>query len=143
MKSIHNPLNQVAQFMLIVLWIYAAFSKLLNYELSKNEMLNQVFPYPVALTLAWLIPAIEILTALLILMPKATYYGFWASLILLISFTLYIILGLFNLYPRMPCSCAGIIPELSWSKHLLINFFFLAITLIAIITNRRGKEKLA
>ncbi len=56
MKPAINILNQLAHFLLILLWVYASFSKLLNFELSKGEMLNQVLPDNIAIMLTWLVP---------------------------------------------------------------------------------------
>jgi putative oxidoreductase len=143
MKATNGILNQVIHFLLILLWVYAALVKLFDFEAARGEMLNQVFPDHIALLLAWLIPGIELTTAVLIFVPKTTFWGYWCSFVLLFSFTLYILFGLFNFYQRMPCSCGGIIATLSWGQHLAFNLFFLALTIIAIIIYQKERNRKA
>jgi hypothetical protein len=143
MKATKGILNQVIHFLLILLWVYAALVKLFDFEAARGEMLNQVFPDQLALLLAWLIPEIELTTAVLIFVPKTTFWGYWCSLVLLFSFTLYILFGLLNFYQRMPCSCGGIIATLSWEQHLAFNLFFLALTIIAIIIYQKERNRKA
>lgn len=143
MKNAGKYFTQFTVFLLILLWVYASLVKLFDFDIAKGEMLNQVFPDNIALVLVWLIPAIELMTAILILVPRTTYLGYWSSFILLFSFTLYILFGLLNFYKRMPCSCGGVINQLSWGQHLVFNLFFLALTLIAIINHYKERNRKA
>lgn len=131
---------RVLLFLLILLWVYASLSKLFDYSQSKGQMLNQVFPKPVALILTWLVPTTEFLTGILLILHVTIKYGLWLSLFLLTSFTFYIAGGLLHLYFRVPCTCGGVISHLSWGWHLVFNLSFLVLNLYAIIlsTNERG-----
>ncbi|WP_407637169.1 MauE/DoxX family redox-associated membrane protein [Daejeonella oryzae] len=62
------------------------------------------------------------------------------SLFLLIQFTIYIILIMLNVFGRIPCSCGGILEEMSWGQHLVFNLFFLLLTIIAIIHNSKERR---
>ena len=75
---------------LATLFCYAAISKLLNYEQSRREMLNQIFPTSWALVLTWLIPSIEISVAALLLVKRKQKVGLWAAALLLLTFSIYI-----------------------------------------------------
>lgn len=127
-------------FTLILLWVYAAVSKLIDYPMTKAEMLNQVFPDPVALLLAWAVPSVELLTALLLVIPRTVHIGHVVSFGLLLCFSIYIALGLLNVYSRMPCTCGGIISQMTWGQHLAFNLFFLGLTLVTIIIYRRERR---
>ena len=121
----------IVSFLLIFLWGYASLSKLLNYEQTKIQMLNQVFPLGIERIFAWLIPIVELITSLLILINKTHRIGIIISFILLFSFTMYITGGLLHLYRRLPCSCGGVLGHIPWGWHLLFNIFFLIINSIA------------
>jgi len=140
MKLFRNTLNQIPRYLLIMLWVYAAVLKFSDFESAKNEMHNQVFPGPVADILVWLVPLTELLVALLLLIPRTIIAAYCLSAFLLLSFSLYIVFGLLDLYPRMPCSCGGIISQFSWQAHLLFNFFFLALSVTAIITTYKERS---
>lgn len=141
MKAPKNIIINILQFLLVLLWTYASMVKLFDFETARNEMLNQVFPEGLANIFAWLVPLTEIFTAVLILFPGTAYSGYWISLLLLVSFTLYILFGLLHFYSRMPCSCGGIISQLSWGQHLLFNLFFITISLTAIIIYSKERKK--
>jgi len=111
---------------------YAAISKLADYQLSKQQMLNQVFPEPVALQLTWLIPAVEIFISLALINKLTTIYGLYAALILLVAFSIYISLTMTSLFGRVPCSCGGILMHMSYSIHLLFNLIFIILAVVGI-----------
>lgn len=130
-------------FLLVVLWTYAAFSKLFTYEAFRFQLLGHKLLMNYAALVAWLVPAIELGIVLLLLIPKTRMAGFYTSAALLLVFTVYIIY-MFNFYPHKPCSCGGVISKLSWKQHIVFNLFFLLINIIAIIlskkTNRTDNE---
>ncbi len=65
-------------------------------------------------------------------------YGLWASFILLMIFTFYIS-GMLLSGEHLPCSCGGIIRELSWRQHLIFNLFFITLSLTGIVLERKQK----
>lgn len=90
---------------------------------------------PFVATLAWAIPVSEIAVSLLLFLPRHRLLGLYASLGLLVLFTLY--LAFMLLYsPHLPCSCGGVISHLSWPAHLLFNAFFIGMNVIAIWLNK-------
>jgi putative oxidoreductase len=125
--------------LLILLWIYAAFSKLLNYELSRSQMLSQIFPAKISEVLIWLVPATELLTAALLLFRQTIRAGLYVSLYLLATFTFYIGFIMTGLFGRIPCSCGGVLQEMTWIQHLFFNLFFMALTLVAIIYSSKDQ----
>ncbi|MBE7178899.1 MAG: hypothetical protein INR69_21030, partial [Mucilaginibacter polytrichastri] len=86
--------------------------------------------------LTWLVPLCELGVAVLLLLPQTARTGFILSAGMLTAFSVYIALGLFQLYPRLPCSCGGILSAMSWPQHLLFNLVFLALNLCALIFHR-------
>lgn len=61
MKSNHILL--LSSTLLIMLFVYTAISKLLDYETFKGQLLSQPLPYFLSSQLVWAIPGIELLTA--------------------------------------------------------------------------------
>lgn len=110
---------------LATLFCYAAASKLLNYEQSEQEMLNQVFPNSIALMLTWLVPSVELIVSLLLLMKTTQYIGLWAAALLLLAFSMYIAVVMTGVFGRVPCSCGGILKNMSYGTHLLFNILFM------------------
>lgn len=131
-KSFHSYFIQGITAALIFLWVYAAVSKLVDFQLSHNRMLNQVFSNRIAGILAWAVPASELLISALLLFAKARLAGLYASLFLLISFTVYISLVMGNVFGRIPCSCGGVLEKLTWGQHLIFNLLFLLLAFIGV-----------
>jgi len=127
-------IKQFITFLLILLWVYAASSKLLNYEESRRQMLNQVFPNTIGMILVWAVPMVELITTGLLMFHRTRLAGLNASLFLLINFTIYIALIMTGGFGRIPCSCGGIIEEMTWGQHLVFNLSFIALTLVAILS---------
>ena len=129
-----NFLYKTGISLLIILWIYAAGSKLMEYNSFKHQLSMQHFPFNTAETLAWLLPSIEILIAGLLTATNIIKYGLFASASLLIIFTIYITLIITGIYDKAPCSCGGVLSMLSWKSHLIFNISFLSINAWTIYT---------
>lgn len=125
-------------FALILLWVYAAASKLMDWDHFKWEMRNQVLPVPLKEALIYVLPLIELITAGLLIYEKTFAAGIWSSLILLTLFTGYIGLVLGHTFRHIPCSCGGILQHMGWTEHLVFNLFFAALTIATILIFRRG-----
>jgi len=111
------------------LFFYSAFSKLMDYDKSVGEMRNQIFSATIANILTWLIPTIEITLTFLLLFPNTRKIALWSSLILLSSFTVYIGIVMTGVFGRIPCSCGGILKNMSYGAHLIFNLFFVSLAL--------------
>ena len=134
---------QLISCMLILLWVYAAVSKLINYERSKWEMLNQPLAPWFEEVLVWAVPLTELATAALLIFGRTRLNGIILSAFLLLSFSIYITFIKLNYFGFIPCSCGGILRSLNWTQHLLFNFFFLTLSLIALshyIKERRNMK---
>lgn len=116
-----NNIIDTLSFLLILLWIYAAVSKLTDYPLFENQLSKQPLPAWSIGILAWLLPAIEITAALLLAFSRTRRLGFFISLLLLLSFTLYTGFALSGAYGSIPCSCGGIFSFMGWKGHFVFN----------------------
>lgn len=129
--------------LLILLFVYAAISKLLDYSTFKNQLEKSPFITLFAGTVAWSLPAVEIITALFLLTKPLRLIGLYLSLFLMSLFTLYIYAMLHYSY-YIPCSCGGILSKMSWTSHLWFNLFFVVISIASIlIDNSETSNKAA
>ena len=136
--TMKRSLDDIINALLIFLWIYAACSKLLDYSAFKEQLALSPLAAHYAGIISIVLPVIEILTALLLTIKSTRIYGLLASLILLIVFSGYIA-GMFLSSTHLPCSCGGAINGLSWKEHLVVSLFFLAITVIACVMDKKQR----
>lgn len=122
-------------FILILLWVYTAFSKLAEFENFKKQLYNQTFSPDLAEILVWLIPAMEITTATLLAFSKTRLPGLLISVLLMGIFTTYTLLVLMDYYERTPCSCGGVLKEMSWRSHFWFNTIFLNLGILGTFLN--------
>lgn len=124
-------LIELAVFLLVLLWTYAAVSKLLDHAPFQRVLAQSPLVGAGAGALAVLVPATELGIALLLLFPRTRFSGLYGSFVLLVLLTSY--LGYMVLYaPHLPCSCGGVISSLSWMEHMVFNSVFLVLNLIAL-----------
>jgi len=132
--------TEVISFFLTLLFVYAATAKLMGYTVFKDQLSLVPLTAPYKNILAWLLPVVELGIAGALTVDNTRFYGLYASLILLIIFTAYIT-GMLLLATSLPCSCGGVISELSWKEHLLFNLFFIAISIAGIVLKRKENIK--
>lgn len=133
---------EIISFLLVLLFVYAACSKLLQYNSFKSQLVNSPFLKPFSATIVWFIPTVELIIALMLTVRHTRKAGLYSSLILLLVFSLYIA-GMLASGIHLPCSCGGIIQQLSWKQHLLLNLFFIVIAFTGIVLERKQKLKYA
>jgi hypothetical protein len=118
--------------LLIMLFIYAALSKLLTFSDFRQQLYNQNLSHSFAASLTYCLPVAEIITAGFLCFNRTLLTGLFLSAILLVAFTGYITLVMLHYWDRVPCSCGGILSHMSWTTHLIFNWSFLILNLIAI-----------
>lgn len=125
--------------LLALLFLYAGMSKLLDYDKSKQEMLNQVFPRAVALQLVWLVPMVELVIMTGLLVNATRLMALWASALLLTAFSLYISITMSGVFGRVPCSCGGILKDMDYWTHLGFNIIFIVMAVLGIALEKQWK----
>jgi hypothetical protein len=129
----------IVALMLIILWVYAAASKLADVNVFTAQLKREPVPGWAAAMLVWALPATELMIALLLSFIKTRTYGLLFSLILMATFTLYVGLALSGAYGSIPCSCGGIFFFMQWKGHLVFNTL---VTIAAFIAWKWRKEKI-
>jgi len=131
---------EIISALLAILFLYAALSKILEYNAFILVIKKIPFLTHFATIAALLIPVTEITIAILLLfIPGAKLPGLYASSALIGLFTLYLI-GMIIFLPDLPCNCGGVIKSLTWKQHIFFNLFFLLLSLSGIILYRKGKR---
>jgi hypothetical protein len=125
--------------LLILLFSYTAISKFTGLHsftmtLGKAPVIKQG-----AAVIAILLPTIEAFIVLLLFFERTKLKGLYASLLLLLVFTTYLI-GIIFFAPGLPCSCGGVISRMSWRQHVVFNFGFIVLTAVAIRIYKRTES---
>ena len=127
--------------LLIMLFLYASLSKFLDFHTFIGEMNNQPLPSSWTPFLVWFIPCSEILMCIALLFERTRLIGFYAALFFMSLFTIYSIIIVLNFFGRIPCSCGGVIKRLTWRQHIVLNLFFVALSISGIVLQRRKSFK--
>ncbi|MFI5162354.1 MAG: MauE/DoxX family redox-associated membrane protein [Sphingobacteriales bacterium] len=126
-----------ARFLLILLWVYAALSKLLSFSVFRTQMNMQPFyPFMRAL-LVYALPPVELAVAVFLVFESTVKKGLVGSLFLLALFTGYVGLAAAGFFVHRPCSCGGVLTHIGWKAHFWFNLAFFAINVSALWITRR------
>ena len=130
--SIKKGIVEVICLLYILLFVYAAVSKILDFENFQVQLGQSPLLSAYAGSVSWGVPLVELLIALLLLIPRFRFIGLLAAFSLMVMFTAYIIIIL-NFSSFVPCSCGGILEKMGWTEHLIFNIVFVMLTLIGIL----------
>ena len=123
---------EIISCLFIALFTYAAVSKLLDY----NKFSAQIGQSPILAgytsLIAVAVPAIELLISGMLIFSNTRLAGLYGSFSLMMTFTVYIILAS-KFSDFVPCSCGGVLQNLTWSQHLIFNISFLVIGVAGVL----------
>ncbi len=125
------PVIPIASSLLIVLFAYTATSKLNEYSAFAQTISESPLIHNGADTIAWLLPATELIVVLLLFFERTRRAGLYASLLLLVLFTLYL-LYMVLFVADLPCSCGGVLRKMSWQQHVWFNLFFIGLNVLGL-----------
>ena len=137
MKNEH--LNVIASSVLILLYSYTAMSKLIGYEVFEANLSRSPLMGPGANTIAWVLPAAELIVVLLLFFEATRKTGLYASLFLLVLFTSYL-LYMILFVADLPCSCGGVLSKMSWQQHIWFNLFFIVVNGLALVLHKKQRH---
>jgi hypothetical protein len=119
----------------VLLFAYAAVSKLLDFENFIVQLGQSPLVSAYARLVAYGIPFLELLIAFLLLFSKWRLIGLYGALSLMVLFSTYIFIIL-NFSFFVPCSCGGILEKMGWTAHLIFNIVFIILAVIGLILYR-------
>jgi hypothetical protein len=129
---------QAISYLHILLFVYAAVSKLLDFENFRVQLAQSPLLSAYAGLIAPTVILSELFISCLLSFRTTRLVGLYASYLLMVSFTAYIYL-IINYSEFIPCSCGGIIEKLSWTEHLVFNCVFALLAFLAIFSIEKGK----
>lgn len=132
----HIVMVQVISYLYVLLFVYSAVSKLLEFEDFRVQLAQSPLLSAFAGFVAPTVIIVELLIAGLLCLNAYRLPGLYASLYLMIAFTVYIYLIL-NFSDFIPCSCGGIIEKLGWTEHFFFNITFIILALVAIVLTEK------
>lgn len=141
-QNLKKLIPPVVAYSCAILFIYAAVSKILDFENFQIQLAQSPLLSAFAGYVAWGVPALEIVLSLLLLSIKGRSMGLFASFGLMVMFTAYIYIIL-NYSAFVPCSCGGVLEKMSWNQHLIFNIVFVLLSAIAaLISASQPKNKM-
>lgn len=126
-------------FALFFLFVYASVSKLIAFDYYLYDLKRSPLLHPYASTLAIAVPLLELMVAALLLPDRTRRHGLAGAVLLMLLFTGYVVYVV-SFTGERPCTCGGIIRQLSWPQHLVFNSFFLLIALVGYYLERSKKN---
>ncbi|SMC97113.1 DoxX family protein [Pedobacter africanus] len=118
-------------YLYVALFFYTATSKLMDYDKSELQMSKSPIITDYSHILVWLVPVTEIIIGLLLVIPKTVLNGLYAALMLMVLFTVYIY-SILNFSSYVPCSCGGVLQNMSWQQHFIFNVVFIVFAIVGI-----------
>ena len=122
----------IISYLFIFLFIYAAISKLLDYNDFSIKIGQSPLLSPFAGYVAIGVPVIELFIAADLLLRSWRVTSLFAALCLMTAFTVYIFIIL-NFSSFVPCSCGGILEKLGWTEHLIFNLVFVLLAILGLL----------
>jgi hypothetical protein len=115
----------------MILFVYAGLSKMIDYHSFKDQLSHvPVLGYFKEVS-AVLFPIVEVALGCLIYFEKYRLTGLCLAIAMMGVFTAYV-LYLILFEKNAPCSCGGLLAELSWKQHFFFNVTIIVLGAIAI-----------
>ncbi|MBB5440105.1 putative membrane protein YphA (DoxX/SURF4 family) [Pedobacter sp. AK017] len=124
-------LLDAVRYLFILLFLYAAFSKLYDFQKFKVQLGQSPILSDFTLLVALLVPGVEVLIAIGLAFRRSLLPALWASYGLMWMFIVYIIVIL-KFTDRPVCNCGGVLEQMSWDVHLLFNMGFVVLSWIGL-----------
>ncbi|TDE29398.1 hypothetical protein E0I61_09575 [Flavobacterium ranwuense] len=134
--QIQNLFLEFICFLYILLFVYAAVSKLMDFENFVAQLGQSPLLSPFADYVSFGVIITEFTIAILLSIPKLRYFALWGAVSLMVLFSTYIVIIL-NFSSFVPCSCGGILEKLGWTEHLIFNAVFVVLGVGAILLKSR------
>jgi uncharacterized membrane protein YphA (DoxX/SURF4 family) len=131
-----STIVEIISMLFVILFLYTGISKLMEYGVFKEQIAESPILKPFAPFIAWSLPLTEFIVSVLLIIPRWRLKGLYASLILMIAFTIYVG-AVMAFFKELPCSCGGIIALLSWKQHLVFNSGFILLAFTGVLLERQ------
>ena len=137
--KLQNVFLEMVCFLYIVLFTYAAISKLIDFENFQTQLGQSPLLSAYAASISFLVIFAELGLVVALSLRVSRIKALYLSVGLMTVFTTYIILIL-NFSSFIPCSCGGILEKLGWNEHLIFNLFFIFIGSCSLLLHQYDKK---
>jgi hypothetical protein len=129
--NIKNVIIEFTCLLYILLFVYAAMNKGLDFEKFSVQLGQSPLLSAFAGWISWTVLIVEFVIVFFLLFPKTKIKALYAGFCLMSMFTAYIFIMLYY-SSFLPCSCGGILEKMSWEEHLVFNIFFVVLAAFAL-----------
>jgi hypothetical protein len=127
---------------LILLFIYAAISKLVVGDIFKNQLYESpLMPETLIPVMVYAIPLVQIFIAIGLTTDNFLQRSLYASFALLLTFTIYLSSLVLFFSNNLPCSCGGILGTLGYAEHIIFNVFSTLVALAGCLLPTKTYKK--
>lgn len=130
-SKIKTIIIEIICLLYILLFVYAAVSKLMDFSNFQVQVAQSPLLTAFAGFISISVIVLEIIIAFLLAVPKTRVAGLYSSFALMVLFSIYIYIIL-NYSSYIPCSCGGILENMSWTEHLIFNIAFSLLAVVAL-----------
>lgn len=130
--AIRKIIVEVICLLYILLFVYAALSKLLDFESFQAQLGQSPILGAYTGILSYTVIILELFIAVSLAFNYTRLNALYTALGLMSMFTFYIVIIL-NFSSNIPCSCGGILENMGWKEHLFFNILFIILACLAII----------
>lgn len=127
-------------YLFVLLFLYAATSKLMDYDKFQLQISKSPIITDFASVLVWLVPGLEIVISAALLIERTRLIGLYAAFALMLLFTMYIY-AILNYSDSIPCSCGGVLQKMTWDQHLIFNIVFVILGIVGVLLHGKINEK--
>ncbi len=138
--SLQTSFILITTYLFILLFVYAAVSKLIDFETFETQLGQSPLLSAYAQWVALFVPVLEIIIAGMLCFPMFRSLGLYGFYGLMVMFTTYIIIIL-NFTSFTPCSCGGVLEDLGWTEHLIFNIVFIVLSGVSLFISSENKRK--
>lgn len=131
-KSVRSLIVNLIVYLYILLFVYAAVSKLLEFSDFQTQLGQSPILGAFAEIISYGVIISEILCSVLLATDKYKKTGLYFAFTLMVMFTAYIVVIL-NFSSYTPCSCGGVLESLGWTEHLIFNIVFIILAAAALV----------
>jgi hypothetical protein len=140
MSKVVNVAREIIPYLLAALFLYTAASKIMTLESFERMLGRSPLLGNYSVFMAWFVPIVEIGISVVLFIPKLRLAGLVSSLVLMLMFTSYLIYMVFFSGTDLPCSCGGVISQLSWRQHIWFNAAFIVLAVTGLTLHKKHKE---
>jgi len=137
--SIYSTISETITVLFIILFLYTGIDKIMDHLVFREQIAASPILVHIASLAAIILPCVELGTVILLAIPRFRLIGLYVALCLMILFTGYI--GAILCFDkRLPCSCGGLISQLSWKQHLVFNFILITLSIIGLYSEKKVRK---